>query len=554
VKFSDLNLHPGLQTALNQIGFQECTPIQEQAIPPALEGRDLAGLAQTGTGKTAAFLLPLCERILRAQDPLPAEDPLAKRAFPDWQKRNFILILVPTRELADQVLENATKLLAETSIQAVAIYGGTGYDQQKAAFKSGVEIVISTPGRLIDLYKEHIVDLRQVRGVVFDEADRMFDMGFKDDMKFLLKRMPRERQFLVFSATLNFDVLNVAYEFGAEPLEVNIDRDQPKAENVKDFIFHIGTTDKPAYLLSLIRKHQPKQAIIFSNFKHQVERITRFLNDNGLPAVGISSLMTQAQRNRVMAQFRTTQEQNILVATDLAARGLDVLGVDLVVNYELPDDAENYVHRIGRTGRAGQEGIALSLVSDRDVDALNRVEAYLQSKVEIGWMEETDLVKTFKSFPSEHSMSRPARPARPERERRPRDKRDNRRDGPGGRRPHASNRPPENRSASENRPHAEKRTPTAAHANGAQSPTRDKHRDRRLGRHHSPENGANNKNATPRVENQNRRPQQSQRPRPSRPAQHRHRRPSPNRTAAAPASLGTKVSRFFKKLFGSPSS
>lgn len=403
MNFSEFNLDPCLTTVIEKLNYTSCTPIQEMSIPVTLEGRDVAGLAQTGTGKTAAFLIPLMERILRARplSPDATEDTkalVAKRAFADWKPNNFILILVPTRELAEQVQENIEKLSENSGLRGFAIYGGTGYDKQKEALKKGVEFIAATPGRLIDLYKENLVDLKQVRAIVFDEADRMFDMGFKDDMKYILQRVPKERQFLVFSATLNFDVLNTAYQFGADPVEVNISRDQAKAENVKDEIFHVGQDEKPQHLLSLLKVHKPRQAIIFTNFKLNVEKITRFLNENGIPAMAISSLLTQVQRTKVMQQFKAENDLNILVATDVAARGLDVQGVDMVVNFELPMDAESYVHRIGRTGRAGTTGIAFSLVSDRDVDSLVRVEEYLKHKVEVGFLEDKDLVKDFKPF------------------------------------------------------------------------------------------------------------------------------------------------------------
>lgn len=403
MNFSEFNLDPVLNSAIEKLGYTSCTPIQELSMPVALEGRDVAGLAQTGTGKTAAFLIPMMERILRARPQAPdateeTKALVAKRAFPDWKPQNFILILVPTRELAEQVYENVEKLSETSGLRGFAIYGGTGYDKQKEALKNGVEFIVATPGRLIDLYKEHLVDLKQVRGIIFDEADRMFDMGFKDDMKYILQRVPKERQFLVFSATLNFDVLNTAYQFGADPVEVNISRDQSKAENVKDEIFHVGQDEKPQHLLSLLKLHKPRQAVIFTNFKLNVDKITRFLNDNGVPAMAISSLLTQAQRTKVMQQFKAENDLNILVATDVAARGLDVQGVDMVVNFELPMDAESYVHRIGRTGRAGATGLAFSLVSDRDVDSLARVEEYLKHKVEVGFMEDKDLLKDFKPF------------------------------------------------------------------------------------------------------------------------------------------------------------
>lgn len=436
MKFEEFKLQEPLRKSIEKLGYNECTPIQEQAIPKILGGFDIAGLAQTGTGKTAAFLVPLMERILLSQKQTSTADAEAdttatvpsqegkdksedasegeahvaddgfveKERFPyfkNWRSTHFILILVPTRELAEQVLQNVKSLGESLGMTGVAIYGGMSYNPQKQALNRGVQFIVATPGRLIDLYKDHVVDLRLARAVVFDEADRMFDMGFKDDMRFLLRRIPKDRQFLVFSATLNFDVLNVAYEFGADPIEINISKDQAKAENVKDTLYHVGQEEKPAYLLSLLRKHNPKQTIIFSNFKRNVERIALFLSRNGQPAVGISSLLSQGQRNRVLAQFKAENDKNILVATDVAARGLDIKGVDLVINFELPDDPENYVHRIGRTGRAGAEGVANSLVCDRDLDSLGRIETYLGHKVGVSWLESEEIGKDFKPYPSE---------------------------------------------------------------------------------------------------------------------------------------------------------
>lgn len=376
-------------------------------MPHILEGKDLAGLAQTGTGKTAAFLLPLMERVLRSQPPAEGASPevidLHKvRGFPDWKPFHWVLILVPTRELAEQVLQNIKTYGTEAGLEGCAIYGGTGYDKQKEALKRGTTFIVATPGRLIDLYKEHNVDLKLVRAIIFDEADRMFDMGFKDDMKYVLERIPKDRQFLVFSATLNLDVLNTAYQFGASPVEINVSRDQAKAENVEDSIFHLGQEEKPRYLLSLLRSTKPQQTIIFSNFKNQIESVVQFLRSNDVPAVGISSLLSQAQRNRVIEQFKGENATNVLVATDVAARGLDIQGVDLVVNYELPNDAESYVHRIGRTGRAGQTGKAFSFVSDKDVEALQRIEDYLKHKLTVNWMEDTQLVADFVPLSSGH--------------------------------------------------------------------------------------------------------------------------------------------------------
>ena len=260
MKFSELNLCPALNQVIENQNFVNCTPVQEAAIPHILEGKDVAGLAQTGTGKTAAYLLPLIERILRAKGSTEEE---VQTAFKNWKESEYILVLVPTRELAVQVFENCKVFGRTTNLKSIAIYGGTSYEPQKKALQDGVHFVIATPGRLIDLYKEHIIDLKQARAIVFDEADRMFDMGFKDDSKYILRRIPEQRQFLVFSATLNFDVLNMAYEFGANPIEINISKDQAKANHVIDEIFHIGQGEKPQYLLSIIRKHKPRQVIVF---------------------------------------------------------------------------------------------------------------------------------------------------------------------------------------------------------------------------------------------------------------------------------------------------
>ncbi len=425
MKYSELNLEPRLNTAIEKLNYVEMTPIQEQAIPLIMAGTDVAGLAQTGTGKTAAFLVPLIERILRTQ-----ADPDHERAFKNWLPISQVLILVPTRELADQIHENVLKISAGTGIKSHPVYGGTGYDKQKEALKSGLQFIVSTPGRLIDLYKENHVDLKQVRVIIFDEADRMFDMGFKDDMKFVLGRVPRDRQFLVFSATLNFDVLNTAYQFGAEPVEINISRDQAKADHVKDFLMHVGHDEKPQQLLSLLKKENPKQAMIFTNFKHNVDRISKFLMDNHIPAMGISSLNSQPQRNAVIEKFKAENDQNILVATDVAARGLDINGVDMVVNFELPQDAESYVHRIGRTGRAGREGKAFSLVCDKDIDSLSRIEEYTKKKIENSYLEDADVIKDYKKLQSEQrgnygdrfdrSKSRPGASGGHDRDRKPR--------------------------------------------------------------------------------------------------------------------------------------
>lgn len=397
--FSDYGLHPKIKAAIEKLGYETPSKIQEKSIPIIQSGQDVAGLAQTGTGKTAAFLIPTLQRLYKTRKEEGHEEQHADVIpFENWGPRNQILVLVPTRELVEQVAQNLRDLAADKDFSYAAIYGGVPYEAQKKSLTDGVDFVIATPGRLIDLYKEKFFDPTQVRSVIFDEADRMFDMGFKDDMKFLLDRIPRDRQFLVFSATLNFDVLTVAYEYGSDPVEVEIDRSLPKTEQVKDEILHVGHDEKPKFLLSVLKDQEFDQAIIFSNFVRTVPKIEKFLRENGFKAAGLSSALSQGQRTQVMTKFKAG-EINILVATDVAARGLDIENVDLVMNFELPDDSENYVHRIGRTGRAGREGVAVSLVSEKDVAALDRLEIFLKSKLTIGWLDDSDLVTDFRRFP-----------------------------------------------------------------------------------------------------------------------------------------------------------
>ncbi len=397
--FSDYGLHPKIQASIKKLGFTKPSKIQIKAIPVIQSGQDVAGLAQTGTGKTAAFLIPILQRLYKTRQIKECNNLHSDvKAFKNWGPRNQILILVPTRELVEQIAQNLKELTLDNEFSYAAIYGGVTYETQKEQLQNSVDFVIATPGRLIDLYKEKFFDPTQVRSVIFDEADRMFDMGFKEDMKYLLDRIPRDRQFLVFSATLNFDVLTVAYEYGSNPIEIEIDRSLPKTNQVKDEILHVGHNEKPKFLLSILKEQEYEQAIVFSNFVRTVPKIEKFLRENGLKAMGLSSALSQGQRTSVMNKFKGG-EINILVATDVAARGLDIENVDLVVNFELPEESENYIHRIGRTGRAGKEGVAVSIVSEKAIPALDRLQIFLDSKLKIGWMNDSDLVTSFKPFP-----------------------------------------------------------------------------------------------------------------------------------------------------------
>lgn len=487
-KFSDFQLHPTLLKAIQDMGYANCTPIQARCLPLLLNGQDIAGLAQTGTGKTAAFLIPMIDRILRSQD---KNEEIPERVFKDWKDNQFVLILVPTRELVTQVYENLNQLTAGSGLQSVFLYGGVGYDEQKSSLKKPFQFLVSTPGRLIDLYKEGFVDFKQVRAMIFDEADRMFDMGFQQDVFYILNRVPKDRQLLMFSATLNMLVTEMAYEAHANPVEIDVSRDQVTTENIEDFIIHMGKEEKPKYLLTIFKKYNPQQVIIFSNFKNKVPRVAQFLNDNGYPALGISSLMTQAQRNRVIERFKSENKHNIMVATDLAARGLDIKGVDLVINFELPEDAENYVHRIGRTGRAEQKGMAISFVSDRDVESLVRIQDYLKEKLETLWIEDSEFVKDFKPMPVEDFY-------RPQFDKKgPPSDRGPRREGRGGGNDRRPRRDFENKRRDQDRdqrpprgdrPAAGGRGPNEPKAGNGSGPTESVHRDRKMGRHKNHKN------------------------------------------------------------------
>ncbi len=558
-EFTEYRLDDHLINTLNQLGFTRCTPIQEKAIPLVISGQDVAGLAQTGTGKTAAFLLPIFERVLRSEKKTDDEE-LNARAFVDWKPGQFNLVLVPTRELAEQVKDCALDFIKGTEHRCVVVYGGVPIEKQIEQLGKGFTFLIATPGRLIDLYKEHKVDLKQVRSVTFDEADRMFDMGFKDDMKYILQRIPEKRQLLLFSATLNLDVFNVAYQFGANPVEIKVSQDQMTADNVEDCIYHVGRHEKPGHLLGLLKKLQPKQVIIFTNYKNSVERIAEFLNKNECKAVGISSLLTQAQRQRVMTRFREEGGENILVATDVAARGLDIQGVDLVINYELPDDAENYVHRIGRTGRAGEKGKAFSFVSDKDVEALDRIQKYLNRSVTTEWMEDADLPKEFVPFPADLSFRKDrsksgfaSKGGRPDSRNKKKDFRsssssDTRR--PDSRRPEGGRRPDPRRSeaassdGSTRRPDSRRPDPNRSASGGQRDQgERNVHRDKRSGRHKERTESSNS----------------VQQPRNAKPRRHSSENRNSNRkfvhkkastpAAAAPKSVVGRLTSAIKSLF-----
>jgi ATP-dependent RNA helicase RhlB len=369
VAFAQLPLHPALQEGLQKLGFGYCTPIQAATLPLALNGQDVAGQAQTGTGKTAAFLLATMNHLLTQP-----------RAGEEGQPRAFML--APTRELALQIYNDAMGIGGTTGLRMTVVYGGTGYDSQRNAVTAGVDILIGTPGRLIDYFKQGIYKLNSVEVLVLDEADRMFDLGFIADIRYLMRRMPKpgSRLNMLFSATLSHRVLELAYEHMNSPTRVEIEPERVTADRVTQSLIHVGNEDKLPMLVGLLRHHAPNRTMVFVNTKRGAEEVETTLKANGFNAATISGDVPQNKRERLLTEFRSG-ELPVLVATDVAARGLHIPDVTHVINYDLPQDAQDYVHRIGRTARAGASGDAISLCCETWVYSLPEIEAAIGKRI-----------------------------------------------------------------------------------------------------------------------------------------------------------------------------
>jgi ATP-dependent RNA helicase RhlB len=379
IEFSSLPLHPTLQKGLQRLRFTNCTPIQAQTLPLALAGQDLAGQAQTGTGKTAAFLLAAMHHLLSKPARGPAGQP---RAF----------MLAPTRELAIQIYKDAEALGADTGLKMTVVYGGTGYESQRQAVQQGVDILIGTPGRLIDYFKQHVFKLSHVEVVVLDEADRMFDLGFIADIRYLLRKMPppHERKNYLFSATLSHRVLELAYEHMNSPTKIEVKPEQVTADKVRQSMLHVANDEKLPILVGLLRHHAPVRTLIFANTKRAVEDVQAALQANGLEAQMISGDVPQNKRERLLQEFKDGKLP-VLVATDVAARGLHIPAVSHVINYDLPQDPEDYVHRIGRTARVGQSGDAISLCCETYVYSLPDIERFIGMRLPV--LNDADAMK-----------------------------------------------------------------------------------------------------------------------------------------------------------------
>ncbi|MEO9079202.1 MAG: DEAD/DEAH box helicase [Rhodanobacter sp.] len=380
--FTNFELHPLLQQGLDDSGFKRCTPIQEMTLPLALAGRDVAGQAQTGTGKTCAFLVALMNRLLTTSA-------VAERKDSDPRA----LIIAPTRELAIQIDKDAQAIGRHTGLKIALIYGGVDYDKQRQQLKDGCDIIIATPGRMLDYHKQGVFSLNSVEVMVIDEADRMFDLGFIKDVRFIFRRLPprEQRQVLLFSATLSHRVLELAYEHMHEAEKLVVESDHVTADKVRQLVYFPAKEEKMPLLLNLIDQHKPTRSIIFVNTKAAAERVTERVRRHGCRVGAISGDVPQLKRQKLLQRFKDSQ-LDILVATDVAARGLHIPEVSHVFNYDLPHDAEDYVHRIGRTARLGAEGDAISFACDLYAMSLPDIETYIGQSIPVAPMDPALLV------------------------------------------------------------------------------------------------------------------------------------------------------------------
>ena len=372
LRFDSLEIEPRVQQGIRDAGFEFCTPIQATTLPIALKGHDVAGQAQTGTGKTAAFLIATFQRLLTG--PQPEAEPKQPRAF----------MLAPTRELAVQIAKDAEALGKHTGLVVGLAFGGTDYDKQRKQLEAGVDILIGTPGRIIDYFKQGVFKLDEVQVAVLDEADRMFDLGFIKDIRYLLRRLPspEKRINMLFSATLSHKVMELAYEHMNDPELVRIEPDKVTADRVRQAIFFPSNEDKLPLLVGLIREMGESRIMVFVNMKREADRVQQWLEANGIRAQAMSGDVPQKKRLRMLMDFQTG-ELPVLIGTDVAGRGLHIPDVQMVINYDLPQDSEDYVHRIGRTARAGEAGDAISFGCETYAMSLPDIEDYIGHKIPV---------------------------------------------------------------------------------------------------------------------------------------------------------------------------
>jgi len=392
--FSHLNLHPSLLKGLKDLGFTRPTAIQADAIPPAVNGRDLLACAMTGSGKTAAFLLPILNRLIDERRGVT-------RA----------LVLTPTRELAAQILGDLNDLAVHTPITAAAVYGGVGMAPQEHAFRSGVDVIVGTPGRLLDHFRSPYGKLAGLKYLVLDEADRMLDMGFLPDIRRVLRHLPTRRQTLFFSATIPPPIATLAHEMLHDPATINLERRSAPAVGITQAVYPVPQHLKADLLLELLRRHEIEDALVFMRTKHRADRLSKQLAASGVPVERIHGNRSQLQRTQALAGFKSGKYR-VLVATDIAARGIDVTALGHVVNFDVPAAPEDYIHRVGRTARAEMTGTAFTLVSPEEEANLRGIERAIEKRLPRVTVPDFDYARRQPPAPDRHRPPAHHRPFR----------------------------------------------------------------------------------------------------------------------------------------------
>jgi ATP-dependent RNA helicase RhlB len=404
-RFSNLELSDSIIKGLKDAGFINCSPIQDKSLPLLLRGKDVAGQAQTGTGKTATFLLATFQHLINDES--------------EKIKNPRALILAPTRELAIQIHKDALLLSPYLNLKFALIYGGTDYQKQLDKIKGNVDVIIGTPGRIIDFYKQGAFTLDNIQVTVMDEADRMFDLGFIKDIRFILRRMPppEKRLNLLFSATLSYKVTELAYEHMNNPVLVKIESEEVTSKAINQVAYCPANEQKIPLLLGLLKHHQPQRGIVFVNTKRAAEQLDDYLQANGYKTALLSGDVPQDKRQRLLNDFQENRV-TLMIATDVAARGLHIPDVSHVFNYDLPQDVEDYVHRIGRTARFGASGEAISFICEEYAYSMPDIESYIGEKVPVQPITDeiivSDVIKPERREPRERVVQRDKRPPRPD--------------------------------------------------------------------------------------------------------------------------------------------
>jgi len=399
MEFKELKITKRILDSLEKEGYVTPTPIQEKTIPLLLAGKDVIGIAQTGTGKTAAFTIPILQKLDEQYNDTKSKSPRA-------------LILAPTRELAAQIAESFQTYGKYLKLKHLAIFGGVGPAPQLRALDRGVDILIATPGRLIDFMNQGKVDLKKVEFFVLDEADRMLDMGFLRDVKKIASALSVERQSLFFSATMSNAIADLTRNFLKNPVRIDITPESTPVDKIEQCVFFIDTNNKNELLLDLLSQNKIEKALVFVGMKHKANRVAKVLTDQGIQAEAIHGNKSQIQRTIALNNFKNGKSK-VLIATDIAARGIDVDNITHVINYDLPNEPENYIHRIGRTARAGKEGIAISLLSDRDYNNFSNIKRNPSLKIEPKQTPRVERVEIKTNFDRGRPTGRPQGRGRP---------------------------------------------------------------------------------------------------------------------------------------------